>query len=746
MQGKTLLHYHLLDKIGEGGMGLVYKARDERLGRLVAVKVLPDARLDPASRSRFFREARAASALNHPNIITIHEIASCDGTEMIVMEYVAGRTLGELLRAGPLSLPDVFSIAVQIADAVAKAHAAGVIHRDLKPGNVMVTPDGLVKVLDFGLAKLQHSSAQADDAPTLELTGAHVVLGTAAYMSPEQAAGEPLDPRTDIFSFGVVLYEMIGGRRPFEGHTTLEVLRKLLAQDPVNVDALRSRAPDDLVQVVARTLAKDRETRADSMIKVRDALRAGQAASAGAVTVQSPSGDSPTISIATAAQARAGAARRRRLTDGVTRRRAATAGGLAAVTLAIAFLAAPPRGNPGDGALAAPDSTGTAYQHYTAGQELLRRHDRPKAIDDAITAFTNAVQRDENYAPGYAGLADAYYRKDVLNTDPQYKRLALHSATRAVELNPDLAVAQLAMGRAMLANGRLDDAESHLRRALELDPGQAPALISLAAVLVARKDPSSAEATYREAVRNAPNEWQPLAELGQFLYKAARYEEAADAWERCASLVGDNATIYRQLGAAYHMLGRPNDAARAFQQALQIEPTAPVYNNLGTLRFFQGQYADAVDAFSRAVKMRANSYLYWGNLGDAHRWNEPTKNEAQAACETAIGLAEGALKNDPTNQELKVTLAVYRVKSGDREGALRDIAFVESASQASPSMWFKTTVVYELAGNRDAALKALVRALRAGYSLREIQNEPELLSMRADPRFHLLANESRPSP
>src|SRR5688572_25275851 len=210
MQGRTLLHYHFLEKLGEGGMGLVYKARDETLGRVVAIKVLPGERLDPSSRSRFFLEARTASALNHPNIITIHEIASCEGTEMIVMEYVEGHTLGALLRSGPLPLSDVFEYAVQIADALAKAHAAGIIHRDIKPGNVMVTGDGLVKVVDFGLAKVQPGTVHAGDAaPTLELTGARVVLGTVAYMSPEQATGDPLDARSDIFSFGVMLFEMI---------------------------------------------------------------------------------------------------------------------------------------------------------------------------------------------------------------------------------------------------------------------------------------------------------------------------------------------------------------------------------------------------------------------------------------------------------------------------------------------------------------------------------------------------------
>jgi eukaryotic-like serine/threonine-protein kinase len=742
MQGRTLLHYHFLEKIGEGGMGLVYKARDETLGRLVAIKVLPDSRLEPSARSRFFREARTASALNHPNIITIHEIASSDGTEMIVMEYVEGHTLSELLTAGPLPLPDVFKYAVQIGDAVAKAHSAGVIHRDLKPGNIMITRDGLVKVLDFGLAKMQASSSgPLDGAPTLELTGERVVLGTAAYMSPEQAAGEPLDTRTDIFSFGVILYEMIGGRRPFEGKTTMEVLRQLLAAEPVTLDALRPLAPADLLAIVSRALAKDREQRFASMDQVRDGLRAVQSGNRAPGLSAVSASDALTMAVSASEVASANPApaaadmappRHSRL-----RWAAALAVGAAAI---LGLLAAFPslRGAPAGEKAATTSASRTTYEHFAAGQALMKRHDRRADVDRAIEEFTKSVEVDTGYAPGYAGLGDAYYRKNLLNADPQWRRLALDSATRAVQLNPDLAVAHVAMGRALLADGRLDDAERSLKRALELDSTQPHGHMALAAVQVARKNYTAAESHYREALRLAPDNWEPLAELGQFLYRGARYQEAADAWERCASLVPDNVTIHRQLGAAYHMLERPDDAAHAFQKALAIEPTASVYNNLGTLRFFQGRHADAVNAFQKAVQMRANSYFYWGNLADAHRWNPPTKGDAQSAYATAIQLAGDALKSKPEDGELRATLALYRAKSGDAAGALKDIAIAELAKQPSPSMLFKATVVYELAGKRQAALTALERTLAARYSPAEIRTEPELVSLRTDPRFHEL--------
>ena len=226
MIGRSLAHYAVVEKLGEGGMGAVYKARDERLDRFVALKVLPaDKMSDPERRRRFTQEARSASALNHPNIVTIYDIGHADGVHYIAMEYVAGRTLSELIGRRGLPLRKALSLAAQIAEGLGKAHAAGIVHRDLKPSNIMVTPDGLVKILDFGLAKLvEAAEPPGDAAATMTMTRTPateegVILGTVAYMSPEQAEGKPVDARSDIFSFGSVLYEMLSGRRPFEGET-----------------------------------------------------------------------------------------------------------------------------------------------------------------------------------------------------------------------------------------------------------------------------------------------------------------------------------------------------------------------------------------------------------------------------------------------------------------------------------------------------------------------------------------------
>ena len=258
--------YEILGPLGAGGMGEVYRARDTRLGREAAVKVLPQGLTgDPDRLKRFEKEARSTSALNHPNIVTIYEIGSVDGVSFIAMERVEGSTLRELLADGALPTKKILSLAAQIAEGLAKAHAAGIVHRDLKPENVMVTPDGLVKILDFGLAKLAgppEASDQASHAPTVSGgTEPGVVMGTAAYMSPEQATGRPLDFRSDQFSLGAVLYEMAAGRRPFERPTRPETLTAILREEPEPLTSVTPATPAPLRWIVERCLAKDPEER-----------------------------------------------------------------------------------------------------------------------------------------------------------------------------------------------------------------------------------------------------------------------------------------------------------------------------------------------------------------------------------------------------------------------------------------------------------------------------------------------------
>ena len=263
--GEVIASYEIVSYISRGGMGEVYLAQDQRLNRKVALKLLPAAFTKDNDRlRRFEQEARAASALNHPNIITIHEIQKVNSTHLIVTEFVEGVTLRQRLARTPLNLAEALQVAIQIADALTAAHKAGIIHRDIKPENIMLRPDGYVKVLDFGLAKLVENSPSvlAAEAPTRHIkTGSGIVIGTAGYMSPEQARGLVVDERSDIFSLGAVVYEMVAHRKPFAGETPSDVLAAILKTEPPPLSRVKPDVPAELVRIVNKALRKDREER-----------------------------------------------------------------------------------------------------------------------------------------------------------------------------------------------------------------------------------------------------------------------------------------------------------------------------------------------------------------------------------------------------------------------------------------------------------------------------------------------------
>ncbi len=274
MIGNTVSHYTILEKLGAGGMGVVYKAEDTRLGRSVALKFLPDElSQNPLAVERFEREARAVSALNHPHICSIHDVGEHGGRRFIVMEYLEGSPLDELLAAGALPTDQVVELGIQLADALEAAHEKGLIHRDIKPANIMLTRRGQIKLLDFGLAKTTSSPADDVAATRADLTEFGVVLGTVAYMSPEQVRGEQLDARTDLFSLGAVLYEMATGSRPFSGNTSGTLSEAILNRTPPPASRVNPKVPSSLEGIINKSLEKQRELRYQKAADVRADLQ-----------------------------------------------------------------------------------------------------------------------------------------------------------------------------------------------------------------------------------------------------------------------------------------------------------------------------------------------------------------------------------------------------------------------------------------------------------------------------------------
>ena len=734
MIGRSLRQYVITAQLGQGGMGQVWKARDTILEREVALKILPPQHVDdPERKDRLFREAKSASALNHPNIVTIYEINSDQGIDFIAMEYVVGETLATLIHRGTLTVDAAVRLAIQAADGVGRAHRAGIVHRDLKPGNIMVTTEGLVKVLDFGLAKAWAPARVAvDDVTRMASTQAGTTVGTIGYMSPEQAIGDAVDARSDVFSFGVVLYQMLSGSLPFAADTQVEILRKLHFEDPPPLAALRPEAPAAVTNIIARALAKTPANRYATCSDVASALRE---ALGGTVSRETMVATSVHLTMTSGRFTSDGL--RRRLSF-VTSRRAVAAG---VVLLLIAGAATAlwrfqDVGTSPDESAADVAADPPAISRQAAA--LLVRYDKEGNVDRAIANLERALGADPQYATAQAYLSEAYVRKHQANPDQQWLNLAREAARRAAELGPDLAAAHLALARVSLEGGARDDAVTEFMRAADLDPVNPMPHVGLSMVFAAQRQDARAEQAARKAIELGGDDFRPYLQLGQFYFSRARYADAVTAWEFVRKVTPDNVNVLRNLAAAYYFLGRHDEAASSLQRALEVRPSAPTYTNLGTIRFFQGRYGDAVAAFEKAVELSANNYLYWGNLGDGYRWASGRRSEAAAAYRRASELIKVQIAQKPQDPDLRTREALYLIKMGDTKAALAEIDAVASRPDLSAQMLYRLAVVYELAGDRGRSLTAVEGALKAGYPVSELQSEPELLSLRADTKYHRL--------
>ncbi len=716
MEGRQLGHYLLTEKIGEGGMGAVYKARDLRLDRTVAIKVLSISRSsDPDPRRRFLKEARSASSLNHPNIVTLHAIESEDGVDYIVMEYVPGSTLNEMIQPTGLPLLEALKYAEQIARAAETAHAAGIIHRDLKPANVVVKPTGEVKVLDFGLAKLMGEAAEKDTTASIPLTQTGVMMGTVFYMSPEQAVGDAIDQRSDIFSLGVILYEMLAGKRPFSGVHTAAVVHAIYYEPHLPV--ARRDIPEAVAAVLNKALQKNPADRYGSMREFSADLAA----------------------IIQALESNRLPAPRPKTPKRISTRAVRIGAGLAiAAALGTAVWKLVPQMSTGSIASIPP------HELVAQGRKLLLRYDLPANIDKAIETFNAAISANAEYAPAHAALAMALVRKNTNKEQPGLLDQALQHAQRAQSLDPQLAMARTALGYCYAAQRKYPEALTHLNEALNLDPSNAEALISRGNLHYRLRDYPKAEADCSAAVRLQPEWFESRLAIGVVYYQTGRYKEAEAEYKEAVRLAPDSARAYQMLGAMYHMQGRFDEAAREFQKSLEIRPTPSIYSNLGTIYFFRGMYAQAAASFQKATELDPSSHLYWGNLGDALRWTPGNREKSAPAYDRAIQRVREALGKNPDDLELRSRLAVYLAKRGDSVSASSELDRVDQAtgSKGGP-LYYRCVVASEVANQRERSLRYLKAALDQNYSKDEIFKDPELEKLRTDSRFQTLIRAAR---
>ncbi len=741
--GSRLGVYEILDMLGAGGMGVVYRARDRKLGRDVAIKVLPDDPAgDPGRVARFEREARMLAAVNHAAIAAIYGAEEDGTTRYIVMELVEGETLAQRLASGPLSIADALRVGSQIAEALEFAHEKGVIHRDLKPANIKITPEGKVKVLDFGLAKAMNLPFAGDmsRSPTvvMDTSTPGEIVGTPEFMSPEQARGKETDRRTDVWSFGCILYEMLTGRRAFTGETVPDAVAAILYKEP-DWNALPARTPQRVRDLLTGCLEKDAGRRVRDAGDARLELEATLAGLSGAAVVGHPPRPVPWKLLGAAAL---GAA----LAIGayfVLRSRADQVPAAARQLAVLPFrnLTGSPEGELMGLAMA---ETVSARLANVPGLQVVTPRATTEEIDadpsftrvarrlGANTLLSGSLQREnERYRIIYR-LVDAEGRQLAANAldgaeifalqdrlaDGVVQDLSLRRGARRTPTPSGLDTAAL-QERYLQAIGLLQryDRRDSVEQALVLlqalaqeRPASALVQAALARADLAMYDftPDRVWADRAIAASDAARALDPgLPEvditIGETLLLTGRAKEAAEAFRRALAANPDKVDALLGLGRANEVLGNEAAAEDAFRRAIALQPSFAVYNQLGYIRSDRSRWSDAAAMFRKASELAPDSYRALSNLGGVSVF----------ACDfgTALPAFRRALELKPNDPVTKSNLGLALLWTGHPAEAVASLAVAAQGVPDNFEVWGSYGDALAETGAKERAAEAYVKSI-----------------------------------